>query len=187
MSGNLLNALLFLVDTVIALYVIVLLVRILLQLGHAPFHNPISQFVWRITARPVRLLAMGIPRWRNLDIPAVVLAILLCLANIEIALWLTPGNRGIPIVAAFGFAVIKVVRLACNLYFFTILVEVLMSWLSPARHSPATAILTTLNAPLLQPIRKRMPPIAGLDLSPLVALIGLQVVLLLLQLPLWLP
>lgn len=187
MPGNASNALLFLLDTLFMLYVIVLLVRVLLQLTHAPFHNPISQLVWRVTARPVAILAMGIPRWRNIDIPAVVLAILLCLLNIELGLLLTPGSAGIPILAAVGFAVLKLVRLLCNLYFFTILVEALMSWLSSARYSPAAAILTTLNAPLLRPVRRRLPSIAGLDLSPLVVLIALQVVIVLLQPPLWLP
>jgi len=71
----------------------------------------------------------------------------------------------------------------CNFYFFTILIQALMSWISPGQHSPATSILWTINEPLLRPVRNVVPPIAGLDLSPLVIIIGLQVISRLLPLP----
>lgn len=184
MSSNVNHVLLFLVDTLCTLYAMVLLVRVLLQVTHAPFHNPVSQFVWRITARPVAWLSMGIPRWRNVDIPAITLAILLCFINLELDIFLQSLDLGSQPARVAGYAVLKTFILLCDLYFFTILVDALLSWLSPSQYSPATAVLRTLNEPLLKPVRKRLPPIAGLDLSPLVILIGLQVVSMLIQLPL---
>lgn len=183
MYTNANNALLFLVDTVFALYIIVVLLRILLQLTHADFRNPVSQFVWRATAPPVGFLAMGIPRWRNVDVPAAVFVIILCFINIELDLLLSTLDLGPQPVLALWWAILKALVLLCNLYFFTILIQVLMSWLSPGQYSPATAILWTINEPLLRPVRNRLPLIAGLDLSPLVVIILIQVVSRLLPLP----
>lgn len=183
MYTNANNALLFLVDTVFALYIIVVLLRILFQVTHADFRNPVSQFVWRATAPPVELLARGIPRWRNLDIPAVVFVVLLCFINIELDLFLNTLEVNTQPVLALWWAALKALVLVCNLYFFTILIQALMSWLSPGQYSPATAVLWTINEPLLRPVRNRLPLIAGLDLSPLVVIILIQVVSRLLPLP----
>ena len=183
MLNNANNALLFLVDTVFALYIVVVLMRALLQWVHADFRNPISQFVWRATSMPVGILARGIPRWRNLDIPAIVFAVILCFINIEIDLALAAPEFGAQPAMAAWWAVLKAAVLVCNFYFFTILIQALMSWISPGQHSPATAILWTINEPLLRPVRNVVPNIGGLDLSPLVIIIGLQVVSRLLPLP----
>lgn len=183
MYNNVNNALLFLVDTLFELYIIVVIARVLLQATHAQFHNPISQFVHRITSQPVRLLAMGIPRWRGYDVPAVVFVIILCFINIELDIMLSPLPLAIQPGLALWWAFLKMIVLACDLYFFTILIQALLSWLSPGHFSPATSILWSLNEPLLRPVRKRLPTIAGLDLSPVVLLIVLQVITLLLPLP----
>lgn len=181
MYGNANNALLFLIDTLFALYIIVVLLRILLQLSHADFFNPISQFVWQITDPPVRLLSYAIPQWRNFNVAALVLALILAAANVAVDMWF--HSMGITAWNLTEWSVLKVLVLLCNLYFFTILVQVLVSWLSPGTHSPASAVLWSLNEPLLRPIRQYLPPIGGLDISPLVVMIGLQVVSRLLPLP----
>ncbi len=183
MYDNANNALLFLIDTVFALYIIVVLLRILLQLTHADFRNPVSQFVWQATGPPVGLLARGIPRWRNFDVPAAVFVVLLCFINIEIDLWLNALDLSAQPAMALWWAVLKALVLVCNLYFFTILIQALMSWLSPGQHSPATAVLWSINEPVLRPVRSRLPTIGGLDLSPLVVIILIQVVSRLLPLP----
>lgn len=183
MYNNVNQVLLFLVDTLFALYTIVVIGRVLLQATHAQFNNPVCQFVYRVTVYPVAMLAKVIPRWRGIDTPAVVFALLLCFVNIELDLLLTPFDTGAQPLLPMWWAVLKAVILVCDLYFFTILVQALLSWLSPNKYSPATTILWSLNEPLLRPVRHRMPAIAGLDLSPLVLLIGLQVISMLLPLP----
>lgn len=183
MVNNANNALLFLVDTVFALYIVVILLRALLQWVHADFRNPISQFVWRATAVPVGFLARFVPRWRNLDIPALVFAVALCFVNIQIDLALAAPGFGAQPLLALWWAVLKSGVLLCNFYFFTILIQALMSWISPGQYSPATALLWTINEPLLRPVRNIIPPLGGLDLSPLAIIIGLQVVSRLLPLP----
>lgn len=183
MFGNANNALLFLVDTLFALYIIVVLLRVLLQLTRADFYNPVSQFVWQMTQPILGPLGKVIPRWRQVDIAALVFALVLCFANIQADLWLYPLNMSAQPLLAAWWSLLKILVLLCNLYFFTILIQALFSWLSPGTHTPATAVLWTLNEPLLRPVRSYIPPIGGLDISPLIVVIALQVVSRLLPLP----
>lgn len=190
MIGNGLSALVFLVDTLLSLYTLVVLVRVLLQLVHANFYNPVAQFVWQATRVPVRWIAMLVPRRANIDIPALVLALILCFVNIEAILALSGLMQGVSVdlaqlrpAPALAWAVFKAVVLVCNLYTFTVLIQAVVSWLAPQQYSPATALLHTLNEPLLGPVRRHLPALGGIDLSPLVAIIGLQVVSMLLPLP----
>lgn len=177
------HALLFLVDTVLSLYIIVVLLRVILQLVHADFRNPVSQFVWQTTRLPVNLLRAVIPRWRNWDIPALVFGLILCYILIQIDLALGAPGFGPQLLPSIAWAILKLLTLVCNLYFFTILIQALMSWISPNQYSPATAILFSVNEPLLRPVRGVIPTIGGLDLSPLVVIIALEVVSRLLPLP----
>lgn len=183
MYDNANQALLFLIDTVFALYIIVVLLRALLQLSHTDFYNPISQFVQQATDAPVALLAYVVPRWRNVDIPAIVFALILCFINIELDLLLHPLDMGGQPLAALGWSVLKALVLLCNLFTFTILIQALATWLAPGTHSPATAVLWSVNEPLLRPVRNYIPPVGGLDISPLIVIIALQVVSRLLPLP----
>lgn len=183
MYVNTSSALLFLVDTVFALYIIVVLLRVLLRLMRADFYNPVAQFVWQLTEPPLRLLGWVIPRWRNLDLAALVLALALCFVNIEIDLWLHPLNLGAQPLWAAWWSLLKALVLLCNLFTFTILIQALASWLAPATHSAATAALWSLNEPLLRPVQRFVPPIGGLDVSPLIVIIALQVLSRLLPLP----
>ncbi len=175
MGMNLDNPLIFLIDTLIGLYVLVLLLRFILQVVHADFYNPLSQFVWQVTNRPVSLLQRVIPRWRNYDLAALVFALVLVGFNLWIDLSLA-GLRIAPF-TLLAWSVLKLITLTLNLYFFSILVQAIMSWISPGMPSPASAVLWSINEPLLKPIRNILPPIAGLDLSPLVLMIAIQMLL----------
>lgn len=183
MLGNPNGALLFLVDTVLSLYILVVLLRVIFQLVHVDFHNPISQFVWHTTRTPVNVMRHAIPRWRNWDLPALVFALILSYVLIQIDLALGAPGFGPQLLASVAWAILKLVTLLCNLYFFTLIVQAIMSWIAPQQYSPATAILFALNEPLLRPVRRVLPAIAGLDLSPLVVIIALQLLSRLLPLP----
>lgn len=183
MASHANNAIQFLVDTVLALYIIVVLLRILLQLTRANFHNPVSHFVRQLTQPVVQPLNRVIPRWQRLDVAAVIFALVLCFINIQIDLYLYPTHVIVQPGLLIGWTVLKLLVLLCNLYFFTILIEALFSWISPGKHTPATAVLWTINEPLLRPVRRYIPDIGGLDISPLVVIIVLQVISRLLPLP----
>lgn len=178
------NPLIFLVDTLFGLYVFVLILRFILQAVRADFYNPVSQFVWQVTNRPVGLLQRVIPRWRNYDIAALVLAFVLVVINISIDLLLS-NVRATP-AGLLIWSIAKLLSITLNLYFFSILIQAIMSWVNPGVPTPASAILWSINEPLLKPVRSFLPPIGGFDLSPLFVMIALQVLLRLLPLPgLW--
>lgn len=178
------NPLIFLIDTLFGLYALVLILRFILQAVRADFYNPVSQFVWLVTNRPVGLLQRVIPRWRNYDIAALVLAFVLVALNITLDLAL--ASAGISPLVLLIWSLAKLLSLTINLYFFSILIQAIMSWVNPGVPTPASAILWSINEPLLKPVRTLLPPIGGFDLSPLLVMVALQVLLRLLRLPgLW--
>lgn len=173
MTGNTGNALLFLLNTLFGLYNAVLLLRVLLQWVRADFYNPLAQFIWHITQPPLDLLRF-IPRWRRIDIACVLLAWVLTLINLQLALSILGLKAGVGVLLLASL--LNLVVLLINIYTITILVQAVLSWVGQGSYSPASSLLWSLNEPLLRPIRQFLPPISGLDLSPLFVIILLQVV-----------
>lgn len=180
MSGNVSAAVLFLVNTLVSLYAMVVLLRFLLQLVRADFYNPLSQFVVRATNPLLRPLRRVIPGAWGIDFAALLLYYVVAL--VTVAVLLAIAGHGIPLLGIFFYAALKCIVLLIHLYFFTILVQVILSWVSPG-WSPVASMLHTLNEPLLRPFRKIIPSLGGLDLSPLFAIILLQFVNFLIPLP----
>jgi YggT family protein len=175
MNFSLGNPVVFLIDTLFGLYVLVLLLRFILQAVRADFYNPLSQLVWQLTNRPIGLLQRVAPRWRNYDVATLLLALLLVALNIWIDVTLA-GARIAPL-TLLAWSLLKLVTFTLNLYFFSILIQVIMSWVNPGMPSPASAVLWSINEPLLKPVRNLLPPVGGFDFSSLVVLIAIQVLL----------
>ncbi|MGH8283853.1 MAG: YggT family protein [Gammaproteobacteria bacterium] len=181
MSGNGLNALVFLVNILFGLYTAAVMLRFLLQWVRADFYNPICQAIVKLTNPLLYPLRRIIPGWRGLDFAAVVLVIIIQVINVALILAMLRFPLA-PLSVAW-WTLLKIIFVLVNLYFVTILVEALLSWTNQGQRNPVASLLWGVNAPLLQPIRKLIPLIGGLDLSPLVALILLQVISILLPLP----
>lgn len=175
-------ALFFVVKTLLDLYLIAYILRFLLHWGRADFHNPLSQFVLRITEPVVRPLRRFVPGWRGLDLSPLIALLLLQLAVTAMLMFMATGgvaNAGM----LLYYAVLRVVVGIVRLYFFAILVHVILSWVSPGTWNPLVSVLHSLVQPVLRPVRRVLPPIGGLDLSPLFVLIGLQALLIMIRLP----
>ena len=170
--GNVGNAGFFLLDTRVTLYLAVLILRIGLRWVSADFYNPLSQFIWQVTNPPVQPLTRLVPRWRKLDTAALVLLVLLSIA----AVWLLMAVAGYRIgpLTAVVYGLLKLVLLTLNVLTFTIFVQAILSWVGPGGNNPAASLLWQFNEPILGPARRIMPPIGGLDLSPLVVILVLQ-------------
>lgn len=181
MEPQLDSALLFLVNTLFGLYLCALLLRTILQMTRADFYNPLAQFVWRITHPPVVQLQRLIPYWRRVDLAAIALAFIVTLINVLLILNLS-GASANPF-AVLVFSIFKLVVTTLNLYSFCIFVQALVSWLGPGTHSAASSLLWSITEPLLRPVRQYLPPVGGLDLSPLLVLVVLQVLTRLIPLP----
>jgi YggT family protein len=172
MGANASNALFYLVTTIFNLLLWVWMLRVILQAVRADFYNPVSQVIWRITRYPTDPLRRVLPPWRNLNVAAALVLLVLAIAYIYAAAALLGGR--LSFVDVLAQAVFKLMVLAVNLYTFSVFVQAILSWLGPGVNNPASNILWSMNEPLLRPVRRFVPPLAGLDLSPLIVILVLQ-------------
>ena len=166
------NALFFLIETLATLYIVTYLLRFILQWVRADFYNPLSQFILRFTNPLVLPARRVLPSIGSIDAPTlVVLVALQCLAT---WLLLAIGNVDLSLSRFVVLVLTRLVLLTLTLYTVSIFVYVILSWIGQAGYSPVALILADLNEPILRPFRRVIPPIAGLDLSPLAALLLIQ-------------
>ena len=183
MDGSYLaNPAVFLLKVLFGAYSLVVLLRFLLQLFRADFYNPISQFVVKVTTPVLHPLRRVIPSIAGLDIASLIL--LWLLKTIEIFLIQLILGKGAMFIAASLWAVPELLSLVINLFLIAIFIQVILSWVGPGGYNPAIGLLHSLTEPLLAPARRLLPPIGGLDLSPMLVMVGLVLLEMLLIPPL---
>ncbi len=175
------NAGTFLVETLIGLVLIVVMLRFLLQLIRADFNNPVSQFVVKVTNPMVIPLRRIIPAIGGMDTSSLL--VLFTIQYLELFLLVSmSGGSFFPLgMAVIAFA--KIVALAITVFTFSILIQIVISWINPGAYNPVVGLLYQINEPILSRARKILPPIQGFDLSPIVAMIVLQLLSILLVAP----
>lgn len=168
--------LLFIVETLFELYVLCFILRLVLQMTRADFHNPLSQFIVRVTNPLLVPLRRIIPGLRGFDLATLILVLALELAATAV---LFPLKTGLSpaLGELFYLAALRTVVTVLRLYLFAILIYAILSFVSPGTYNPLSSVLASICEPVLRPVRKIIPPIGGLDLSPLFVLIGLQALL----------
>ena len=166
------------VGTVADLFCLVLLARFALQWARASFRNPVGHFVIAATDWAVRPARKAVPGLFGLDLASLLLAWLgqfawlgLAAALSGVAAILSPAVAGSLALAAL----VEVARLALYLAMGVVIVSALLSWINP--YAPQAPLFDGLSRPLLRPFRRLIPPIGGVDLSPLALLLLLQVLL----------
>ena len=172
------NAGIFLVQTLFGLYLLVVMLRLLLQIVRADFYNPLSQFLVKVTNPPLKPLRRFIPGIGGIDMASVVLLFILKIAEI-LVLALFPRYPAPEIIGLFILSAAELLALLVNVFSFAIIIQAILSWVSPGTYNPASALLHQLTEPLLRPARQIIPPISGLDLSPLAAIIVIYLFILL--------
>jgi YggT family protein len=168
----------FIIDTLFTLYSAALLLRLLMQLHRADFRNPLARAIVQIT-NPVILPLRRVPPMGKID-TATVVALVLCTV---LKLWILslvslPAMPGAALM--LRFVLLDVVRLVLGTYLFSIVVNAILSFVAPGNYSPAQSLLASVCDPVLNPLRRIVPPIGGLDFSPLWAIIAIQALLILL-------
>lgn len=163
----------FLVDTVVALAVLLLLARFHFQWLRVPFRNPVGEFVLATTNWGVMPARRFIPGLAGLDLATLLLAWLLQVAG----LWVQAAIAGAapPIAAIAALAAVDLLRYSLYILVFAIIVQVVFSWVNP--YAPLAPVFDALTRPFLRPLRRFVPLIGSVDLTPLILLIIVQVLL----------
>ena len=178
MSGNGARALTYLISTVFDLYIVAVILRLILQWVRADFYNPLSQFLVKITSPLLVPLRRVIPSIGRLDTAAVVLAVSLEVVSLFIISTINSMSLNWP--QLIGLAMTKLLMAVLWLYFFLILAVVILSWMGGKVRHPIIPLMYQLTDPVLRPLRKLIPPIGGMDLSPLIAIVAIRFLILLL-------
>lgn len=157
-------------------YLTVVLLRFMLQLARADFYNPISQFVVKATNAPLRPLRKVIPGIGGVDGASLVLAVLVS-ALFFTLLWVASGFpiTGLNPIALLAWSGVHVLDLILNIYFWSVLAVVIISWVAPQSDHPAIALVAQITEPVMRPVRNIVPPLGGLDLSPIFVFLILSV------------
>lgn len=165
--------LIFLIDSLLSLYILAVVLRFLLQWVKADFRNPVCQVLVTATHPPLKVLRRFVPPLGQIDSSSIVLALLLqMLTNISILLLQKVDST---FVTLFIFSCAHLLELTLNIFIFAVFAQALLSWFNPNHYNPAFALFANLTAPILNACRKVIPNVGGLDFSPLAALMLLQI------------
>ena len=165
----------FLVDTVIGLYTLIVMLRFLFQLTRADYHNPISQIVVKLSNPPLVRLRRVVPSLPGIDTAAVVLLLILEMCRIA-GINLLSGHSP-AIVGLVLLSVGELLKLAIYIIIFSIFIRAMLSWFSGAGYKPVLRLMHTFTEPVLNTFRRLLPVTGGLDFSPIAVFIVLMVVL----------
>ena len=172
------TALDFLLNTVLNLLTMLFLLRFFMQIFRAPFNNPLAYMVIALTDFAVKPVRRVIPSWGKVDLSTLLLALLTQFLLQLSLVWL----RDFPLAVAgqsawiglIGMSFLGVLRTSLDVFFYAILLQVILSWVNP--HNPIANVLNSLTRPILEPIQRILPMAGGIDFSPIVALILLQMI-----------
>ena len=171
MPTNVTTALVFVVNALTSLYLLVLLLRFWLPLLRADFRNPLAQGIFKLTSPLVIPVRRIIPAIGRLDTATVLVTFAFQCLAILLVLFILGESSNFSTLALV--ALIKLVMLSVNIFAYAILIRVVLSWISPGQYNPATAIIGTLTDPVLRPFQRLIPPLGGIDLTPMFAMISL--------------
>ncbi len=160
-----------LVTIICNLYLFIVLLRLVLQLTRADFYNPISQGVVKATSPLILPLRKVIPAIGRLDTASLVLALAVQFLTVLLVVllkgaYLPPVGYAIHTVAGTFYHLL-------NLYFGAMLISVILSWVAPGANHPGAMLVGQITAPLYRAVQRVIPPLGGLDISPIFIFLGI--------------
>ena len=168
------EALIYIVQTLGSLYLLIVLLRFILQLVRADFYNPLSQFTVKATQPLLKPLRRIIPGFGGLDLASLALAILVQLVLMVLVILIAGANPAAVGLQLLVWAIIAVTSLFLKIFFFAMIISVILSWVAPGSYNPGAQLVNQICEPLLAPFRKLLPNLGGLDISPIFAFIALN-------------
>ncbi|MEN2395584.1 YggT family protein [Pseudomonas halotolerans] len=169
------TAAVYVLQTLGSLYLLIVLLRFVLQLVRANFYNPLCQFIVKATQPLLKPLRRIIPSVFGLDMSSLVLAIIVQLALMALTLLLTYGTTGNPLQLLI-WSIIGVTALFLKIFFFALIISVILSWIAPGSHNPGAELVNQICEPALAPFRRIVPNLGGLDISPILAFLVLKLI-----------
>ena len=163
----------FLVDTIVAFFVFLLLARFHFQWLRVPFRNPVGEFVLATTSWVVMPARRVVPGLAGLDLPTLLLAWLLQALGLWAQAAMLGAEPGALTVAAI--ALVDLLRYSLYILVFAVIVQALLSWINP--YTPLAPVFEALTRPFLRPLRRFVPLAGNIDLTPLILLVTLYVLL----------
>ena len=173
MSG-LNGAAIFVIQTLGSLYLLIVLLRFILQLVRANFYNPLCQFIVKATQPLLKPLRRVIPSLFGLDMSSLVLAIIVQM--VIFAVVLTLSYMSFNVFGLLLWAIIGVTALFLKVFFFAMIISVILSWVAPGSISPGAELVNQITEPALAPFRRFLPSMGGLDISPILAFMVIQLI-----------
>ena len=174
MTQNFVNAGIFLIQTFSSLYIILILLRFLMQAARVDYYNPICQIVVKLTDPPVKPLKKLLPIVRGVDFATLVVAFLAQLLAVCLVMMISGGSVFHP--AYIGWSMVGILSLIFDIYFFALIAMVIASWIAPHSNHPALALVFQLTEPICAPARKLLPPMGGLDFSIILVFVAITLI-----------
>jgi YggT family protein len=166
------DAAIFVIKTLGSLYLLIVLLRFILQLVRANFYNPLCQFIVKATQPLLKPLRRVIASMFGLDMSSLVLALIVQMVLIAVIL-LLKGFQ-VDLLLLVPWALIAIFSLFLNILFYAMIISVILSWVAPGSHNPGAELVAQITEPVLAPFRRIVPNLGGLDISPIFAFIVIQ-------------
>ena len=173
MSQSIAQAAIYLIQTVFGIYTFIVLLRLVLQWSQANFYNPVSQFIVKMTNPILNPIRKFVPKTRLIDIASIIAV--LVIQMISISLIFSIIGLSLPLIhILLAWSLTAAISSLLNLYLIALLIVIIASWIAPNSHHPVMLLLYQLCDPIMKPARKLLPPMSGIDLSPLLVFIAIN-------------
>ncbi len=169
------NAGVFLVMTLINLYLFIMMLRFILQFSHADFYNPISQAIAKATSPLVNPLQKALKPVKGISIATLVVAFFVKLIGIALV-FLIAGEGLPPVMNLILGSLTGIITTLLDIYFYALIGSIILSWVAPQSSHPGAMLIYQITEPVMAPVRNILPSMGGLDLSPIFVFIGINVI-----------
>lgn len=169
-----LEALVLIVKTIGSLFVLAVLLRFLLQASRADFYNPVCQAIVKVTNPALFPFRKVIPGYRGFDFASLVLALVVSSAATFIMLLLFGAMRSLGAVVSWAF--VGLINFVLDIYFWGTIISIIASFIAPFSGNPALLLVYQILEPIYSRVRRVIPPLGMIDLSPVFILLGIRVI-----------
>jgi len=174
MADNFTTAGIYLIQTFFGLYLILVMLRFLMQVARADYYNPICQAIVKITNPPIIPLKGILPTVRGVDFAtfAVGLIVQLIIVMLVMMLWGYPFFSPVYI----AWTLLGIFGLIFDIYFFALIIMVIASWIAPFSTHPALILVRQITEPICAPARALLPPMGGIDFSIILVFVAITII-----------